>query len=157
MNQESAIIQLLRQEEGICYSPYIDSLGYPTVGIGFKLGPQGIPLSHYSFRLSDNTINVWLEDNLSALKLAMLGRNEINIAYNHCNQPRRDILISMAYQMGTAGLERFHDMLSAIIKEDWDVAAIQMLNSIWAKQTQERAHRHASVMRSGQWQPTYDL
>ncbi|MEZ2604953.1 hypothetical protein [Kluyvera intermedia] len=77
MNQKSEIIPLLRQEEGVHYSPYIDSLGYPTTGIGFKLGPQCAPL-------------------------------------NHCNQPRNDILTSMAYRMGVNGLGNFHHMLSAI-------------------------------------------
>ncbi|MEG1154796.1 MAG: hypothetical protein RSD94_02895 [Acinetobacter sp.] len=60
MNHKSEIIPLLRQEEGVRYSPYIDSLGYPTTGVGFKLGPAGAPLSHYTFTLDDDTIDAWL-------------------------------------------------------------------------------------------------
>lgn len=157
MNQKSEINPLLRQEEGVRYSPYIDSLGYPTTGIGFKLGPQGAPLSHYTFTLSDNTINAWLDDNVQGVQADMMQNSEIAIALNHCNQPRKDILTSMAYQMGVNGLGNFHHMLSAITAEDWDDASAQMLDSTWAKQTPDRAKRHAAVMQSGQWSPTYNF
>ncbi|EDR7562756.1 lysozyme, partial [Salmonella enterica subsp. houtenae] len=44
MNKNSEIFSLLKVEEGVRHNPYIDSLGYPTVGVGFKLGPQGANL-----------------------------------------------------------------------------------------------------------------
>ncbi|MDK9356736.1 glycoside hydrolase family protein [Lelliottia wanjuensis] len=157
MNQKSEIIPLLRQEEGVRYTPYIDSLGYPTTGIGFKLGPQGAPLSHYTFTLSDNTINAWLQDNVDDVSASMQQNADIAKAMAHCNQPRQDILTSMAYQMGVGGLAGFHNMLSAIDAENWSAAASQMLDSSWAKQTPDRAKRHAAVMTSGQWSPTYDF
>lgn len=157
INKESKIIPLLRQEEGVRYTPYLDSLGYPTTGVGFKLGPQGAPLSHYTFTLSDSVIDAWLENNIAHTLTAMMENSEIAIALKHCHQPRQDILISMAYQMGVTGLGNFHHMLSAMIQEDWNNAADQMLNSTWAKQTPGRAHRHAEVMQSGMWLPTYEI
>lgn len=157
MNQKSEIIPLLRQEEGVSHEPYIDSLGYPTTGIGFKLGPQNAPLSHYTFTLSDNTIDAWLQDNVNSVSTSMQQNADIAKALTHCNQPRQDILTSMSYQMGVSGLAGFHNMLSAIDAENWDEAASQMLDSTWAKQTPDRAKRHAAVMQSGQWSPTYDF
>lgn len=157
MNQKSEIIPLLREEEGVRYTPYLDSLGYPTTGVGFKLGPQGAPLSHYTFTLSDNTIDAWLQDNVNSVSKSMQQNADIAKALTHCNQPRQDILTSMAYQMGVSGLAGFHNMLSAISAEDWNEAVAQMLDSSWAKQTPERAQRHADVMRSGKWAPTYDF
>jgi lysozyme len=157
MNQRSEIIPLLRQEEGVRHDPYIDSLGYPTVGVGFKLGPSGAPLSHYTFTLPDQTIDAWLQSNVDAIYLKAADYDEIITASTHCNQPRQDILASMAYQLGLGGLSNFHHMLQAVIAEDWDEAAAQMLDSTWAKQTPERANRHAGVMRSGQWAPTYNF
>ena len=153
----SQIIPLLRQEEGIRYTPYLDSLGYPSVGVGFKLGPKGAPLSHYTFTLSDNTVNAWLGDNVDAVTASMAKNSEIASAMKHCNQPRQDILTSMAYQMGVDGLGGFHHMLSAVVAEDWEEAVTQMLDSTWANQTPERAQRHADVIRSGQWKPTYNF
>lgn len=157
MNESSKIILLLRQEEGVTHEPYIDSLGYPTVGVGFKLGPRGIPLSHYTFSLEDETINCWLRSHISIIQKKMTVNSGIANALIPCNQARQDILTSMAYQMGVNGLAYFHKALTAISQEDWEEAATQMLNSTWAKQTPARAWRHAGVMRSGRWRPVYDF
>lgn len=157
MNKQSQIIPLLRQEEGVEHKPYIDSLGYPSSGVGFKLGPQNAPLSNFTFTLTDNTINAWLSDYVADVLADMAKDSNIAAAMAHCNQPRVDILTSMAYQMGVSGLAAFHNMLAAIIAEDWEEAVRQMLNSAWATQTPARAQRHADVMRSGCWQPTYDF
>ncbi|MCK7229459.1 glycoside hydrolase family protein [Enterobacter asburiae] len=155
MDQKSEITALLRQEEGIRYTPYLDSLGYPTIGVGFRLGPQGAPLNNYTFSLNDQTINAWLDHNLAGIEASMWQNSEIALALSHCNQPRRDILTSMAYQMGASGLGKFHRMLAMIMKEDWREAAAEMLDSTWARQTSARAHRHAEVMNAGVWAPTY--
>lgn len=56
LQQRTQIVPLLRQEEGVRYTPYLDSLGYPTVGVGFKLGPQGVSLKNYTFTLCDSTM-----------------------------------------------------------------------------------------------------
>nr|EKW2108102.1 glycoside hydrolase family protein [Citrobacter freundii] len=157
MSQKSEIIPLLRQEEGVRYTPYIDSLGYPTTGVGFKLGPAGVPLSHYTFTLDDDTIDAWLCSYVDATHEAMTDNDDIAQALTHCNQPRQDILTSMGYQMGVSGLAGFHHMLSAIVDENWEEAAVQMMDSTWAKQTPERASRHAAVMHNGQWSPTYNF
>lgn len=157
MNQKSEIIPLLEQEEGTRYEPYIDSLGYPTVGTGFKLGPAGAPLSHYTFSLDKPTNDAWLQGLVDKTQKAMTNNSDIYDALCCCNQPRQDILTSMAYQMGVEGLSEFHHMLEAICNQDWDEAAAQMLDSTWAHQTPERANRHAAVMRSGQWAPTYNF
>lgn len=157
INQPSQIIPLLRQEEGVKHEPYIDSLGYPTVGVGFKIGPAGAPLSHYTFTLTDPVIDAWLQSNVDTVLTSMSENGDIATAMQHCNQARQDILTSMAYQMGVGGLGDFHHMLQAIVAEDWQEAARQMLDSTWANQTPERAQRHADVMQSGQWQPTYNF
>jgi lysozyme len=157
MDQQSEIIQLLRQEEGLRYTAYLDILGYPTIGVGFKLGPQGASLSNYTFSLNDETINSWLNNNIDTVRIGMMQNSEIGFALNQCNQPRHDILISMAYQMGITGLGKFHCMLDAIAAENWDEATSQMLNSAWAKQTPERVKRHAKVMKTGEWQPVYNF
>ncbi|ENT8920993.1 glycoside hydrolase family protein [Salmonella bongori] len=129
MNQKSEIIPLLRQEEGVEYTPYIDSLGYPTTGVGFKLGPQNVPLNHYTFNIDDNPINAWLQSDVDAVIATMQKDAVVSEALTHCNQPRQDILTSMAYQMGESGLDGFHNMLAAINAENWDEAAAQMLDS----------------------------
>ncbi|CAI1771447.1 Phage-related lysozyme (muraminidase) [Serratia quinivorans] len=155
--QKSEIIPLLCQEEGTILTPYCDSLGYPTIGTGFKIGPQNADLDDYTFSLTKPTNDVWLQSLVDQTQADMWANADISEAMLHCSEPRRDILTSMAYQMGVTGLAGFHNMLKAIDAEDWEGAAEQMLDSTWAEQTPARAQRHAYVMQSGEWQPTYDF
>lgn len=155
LQQKTQIIPLLRQEEGVRYTPYADSLGYPTVGVGFKLGPQGASLKNYTFTLCDGTIDAWLTDDVAVVLEDMQDDKNIAAALTKCNQPRKDILTSMAFQMGVEGLANFKNALQAIQDEDWNQAALEMLDSTWAEQTPNRAERHAAVIKSGRWRPTY--
>jgi lysozyme len=155
--EKSQIIPLLEFEEGTELSPYLDSLGYPSTGTGFKLGPKGAPLSHYTFIITQDVNDVWLQSLVDVTLSQMSKDSVVSSALEHCNQPRKDILTSMSYQMGESGLDGFHDALAAMTAENWDEAATQMLDSTWATQTPERAQRHADVMRSGEWKPTYNF
>lgn len=149
----SKIIPLLRFEEGVRHEPYRDSLGYPTIGVGFRLAGAGAPLP--DFAIGDATVNAWLHELVIDVHNEMSCVDSIVDAMAACNQQRQDILTSMAYQMGASGLEGFQHMLEAITQRNWESAARQMLDSKWAKQTPERANRHADVMRSGCWLPAY--
>jgi lysozyme len=58
----------------------------------------------------------------------------------------------MAFQMGLKGLLAFSTTLSHIRVGRYDEAAVAMLESIWAKQTPERAIRLSKQMETGEWQ-----
>jgi len=149
----SQIIQILNFEEGFRSRPYIDSLGYPTVGVGFLIGPKGAALSNYTFSLSKNVSDVWLEEIISNVTAQMNADKIIYPALRQCNPPRSDILASMSYQLGVSGLAAFKNTLAMIAAGNFSGAAAGMLNSLWARQTPQRAQRHAEVMRTG----TYDI
>lgn len=147
------IIQILNFEEGFRSKPYRDSLGYPTVGVGFLIGPKGADLSNYTFSLSKNVSDVWLEELANGRLTQMKARPAICSALKQCNPARTDILISMAYQLGTEGLAGFKNTLAMIAAGNFTGASSGMLDSLWNKQTPKRAQRHAEVMRTG----TYDI
>ncbi len=149
----SQIIPILNFEEGYREKPYRDTLGYPTVAGGIKIGPKGAALSNYTFTVPRRVGDVWkgvfVENTIPEMQL----RPAIISALKSCNDARRDVLISMAYQMGVPGLAGFKNTLAMISEGNFDGASRGMLNSLWAKQTPERAQRHAEVMRSG----SYDI
>lgn len=149
----SKIIQILNFEEGFREKPYIDTEGYPTVGTGFKIGPKGAPMSHYQFTLPKEASDAWLLSFVDKTARQMLDNKAIFFAMNQCNDARQDVLLSMAYQMGVAGLAAFKNTLSMVVAGNFTGAAAGMLNSKWAAQTPKRAKRHAEVMRTG----TYDV
>lgn len=149
----SQIIPILNMEEGYKEKPYIDTEGYPTVAIGIKIGPKGAPLSHYTFTVPRKVGDVWTQVFIDNIQNQCLNNPAIYAALQKCNPARADVLYSMAYQMGVAGLAGFKNTLAMISNGKFDDAANGMLNSKWAKQTPNRARRHSDVMRTG----TYDI
>lgn len=145
----SQIIPILNYEEGYREKPYLDTRGYPTVGTGFLIGPKGAAISNYTFSLPKEVSDVWLQVFLNKTLVQMHSTPGIMIAINACNGPRQDVLTSMAYQMGVSGLAGFKNTLALIAASNFTGAAEGMLNSTWARQTPNRAARHAEVMHSG--------
>lgn len=147
----SQIIQILNYEEGYREKPYVDTEGYPTVACGIKIGPKGASLSNYTFTVPRKVGDVWLQQFVDSTINQCRTNPAIYAALQQCNPARADILYSMGYQLGVAGLAGFKNTLVMISNGQFDEAANGMLNSLWARQTQNRAKRHAAVMRSGDY------
>ena len=149
------IINQIEYEEGFRSQPYYCSQRYPTVGYGFRIAAQHAPLP--DFYLPRKAADVWLIEMLTGTEAEMRKRQPINDALTTIggNEPRRAVLISMAHQLGVVGLLAFTKTLDLIRRGDYSAAAREMLNSRWAKQTPERAARHAQQLRSGVWAPEY--
>lgn len=148
----SQLLPILFFEEGYRNKAYIDSEGYPSIGYGIRIGPKGAILENYTFSVSKRVGEAWMEDYIDKLKEELRNMPQVAAALMKCNAPRTDVLYSMAYQMGLNGLAGFKDMLSMVRGGNFSGASHEMLNSLWSRQTPERAIRHAEVMRTG----TYD-
>ncbi|UJL38421.1 glycoside hydrolase family protein [Pantoea agglomerans] len=148
----SNIIEILHFEEGYKEAPYLDTRGFPTVAGGIRIGPKNAPIKQYQFTVPRSVGDVWKKCLVDAKTASMNRQPAIVAALAQCNDARRDILCSMAYQMGVTGLAGFVNTLDLISRGDFSGAASAMLNSLWARQTPNRARRHAEVMRTG----TYD-
>lgn len=145
------IFKLLELEEGYREKPYHCSEGYPTIGIGKRIGPKNADLSLYEFTCSKPVAYAWLDDEIAELgkKLKPLDW------FTNLNEDRRAIIVSMCYQLGLSGVMKFKKMIAAISSENWEEAAKQALDSKWAKQTPARAKRHAEVLRTGSFEGVY--
>ena len=159
------IIKMLAFEEGWRERPYLCSERYPTVGYGFKIGPKGAPIAQYDFTLPREAGDVWLMVLARELHTAMRAEPAIARALTSCSvtglpslsNPRYAVLVSMAYQMGVAGLAGFRNTLLHIANCDWYQAETGMLKSRWATQSPARARRHARQMRTGLWAGEYGV
>ena len=60
----------------------------------------------------------------------------------------KEIIIEMVFQLGETGVSKFKNMLKALKQDppEYSVAAIEMLDSRWAKQTPGRAEAMSSEM-----------
>ncbi len=145
------IARLLTFEEGFRSEPYLCSMGYPTIGIGKRIGPQGGSLRNYEFTCSLTIAKLWLKEEVDKVATELHKKEWFgNLDYN-----RQTIIISMAYQLGMHGLSKFKRMIAALEKGDFKTASIEALDSRWAVQTPHRAKRHAEVIRYGLLDPVY--
>jgi len=68
--------------------------------------------------------------------------------FNSLSDARKCVLMDMSYNLGLQGLLEFKEMLAALEAGNYDEAADQMLNSLWAKQVGDRAIEDADIMRN---------
>ena len=145
------IEELLDFEEGYSAVAYYCSAGYPTIGIGKKIGPKNAPLSNYQFEVSRSLAKAWLIDELIDVEIAL---NKLDW-FHSLNEDRKVIIKSMAYQLGVTGLLKFKATISAIKASDFDLASAEMMDSLWREKTENRAKRHALVMLTGDIKSAY--
>jgi lysozyme len=133
----------IKRHEGLVLHAYKDSLGYLTIGYGRlidKAKGGGISEGEAEYLLQNDVSIV-----LSALQRNITFFERLSVA-------RQAVLMNMAFQMGINGLLKFKKTLTLIEMGDYDAAADNMLKSLWAKQTPNRAAEMAEQMRTGQWQ-----
>ena len=134
--------QQLIRDEGIVKHAYQDSLGFTTIGVGRLIDARrggGLSDSEVDYLLT-NDIEETTEQVLAALPWA-----------SKLSEPRRAVLINMAFQLGIRGILGFHRMLGSVEDGQYDEAAMEMADSLWAQQTPERAKRLAKQMLTGEW------
>lgn len=138
--------KILKYEEGFSPTPYYCSENYPSVGFGWRIGPKGADLRYYTLTVDVNSAEALMKHSLKTIPNFIkrtVGSPE------GLNSARRDVLYSMVYQLGQKGFSGFKKMIAAIQNGEWELASEEALDSLWAKQTPNRAKRHAEVLRSG--------
>jgi lysozyme len=134
--------QLRRDEDEILHA-YPDHLGYLTIGVGRLIDKRkggGITPEESAYLLS-NDIDKRQAELLRRIPWV-----------STLDSVRFGALLNMAFQMGVDGLLGFKNTLAMVRAGDYAQASEGMLNSLWAKQTPERARRIAKQMETGVWQ-----
>lgn len=146
------LFELLKFEEGYREKAYLCSEGYPTIGIGTKLGPKNASLLNYTMVVTEHAAKALLDDEVKKIRNELVKRRW----YIELDSDRQTIIKSMAYQMGCSGLFKFKKMIAALERKDYSSAAKEALDSRWAKQTVARAERHAAVLQWGNLNEVYE-
>lgn len=127
---------LLVAEEGLKLRAYKCSAGKTTVGVGRNLDDRGITVDEAMYLLDNDVREVEK-------------RAQQFDWYGGLDDVRRAVVLSMLFQLGVEAFKQFHMTIEAIAKGDYETAAERMLQSLWAKQTPNRAARAAQMMRTG--------
>ncbi len=130
----------LRREEGYRRFSYLDHLGYTTVGVGRCVHEgvgYGIDEEEAMYLLTRDIERCAVECERSLPCWSSLSGNV------------REAIIQLVFQMGLPNYLKFKKHLAALEAGDFELAAIELLDSKFAKQTPSRAERMAERIRSG--------
>ncbi len=129
---EDALIRELIRDEGKRLTPYPDSLGYWTVGVGhlLKRGEKREQITEAQCRdyLVGDIVDA--ENKL----------NDIMPGWRALSDVRQRAMVNLAFNLGW-GLKQFVNFLAAMAREDYTDAGRHLRASKWAAQVKSRAPR----------------
>ena len=136
------LLQSVKKHEGYRNKVYLDTLGKRTVGVG-HLCVEDFWEDNKEYE--EKFLLTILEHDL---KNAIEGSERLLKDCPVLDDLAKEIIIEMVFQLGETGVSKFKNMLKALKQEppEYSVAAIEMLDSRWAKQTPGRAEAMSSEM-----------
>jgi GH24 family phage-related lysozyme (muramidase) len=135
-----------------------DSLGVPTIGIGFNLNKSGakkrieaLGLDFAKVKAGTQNITKAQAEKLFSADVAQAKTDAKSFfsGVGTLSETRQNVLTNMAFNLGLARLNKFAALKKALAEKDYAKAAKEMLNSKWAKQVGKRATRLAKEMKEG--------
>ena len=121
-----SLIEEIKRHEGYSKKVYKDTLGYDTIGIGFLVS---------SLELDEDVCDIILERRLKKNEEVLQRKMTY---YSKLPIEVQNIIQNMYYQMGNR-IFNFVKTLHYIESGKWRAASVEMLDSLWAKQTPNRA------------------
>ena len=127
----------LKRDEGLRLKPYRDSVGKLTIGYGRNLDDVGISKIE-AVILLDHDIRRTYADLDRALPW-----------WRGLTPPQQRGLINMCFNLGLTKFLKFEKMLAALQTGNGERAAIEALDSKWARQVGPRSDRITTLFREG--------
>jgi lysozyme len=123
----SKLIDSIKKHEGYVGIVYKDSLGIDTIGYGFAIK---------DLELDEDICEIILERKLHYLT----DRLSLKFGWFKYMPPEiKDIVTEMSYQLGVTGFSKFKKTIAYLQNKQWEEASVEMLDSLWARQTPNRA------------------
>ena len=122
----------IKKNEGFRNKPYLDSLGHPTIGYGHlitnreKKTFKGKFSKEFLLKLFDKDFKKALTD------------YKKNFNHKKHSKNTKEVLVEMIFQLGIKKQQKFLKLNNHIKKNDMFLAALEMKNSLWYKQTPKR-------------------
>ena len=138
------LLQSVKQHEGYKDHVYLDTRNKRTVGVG-HLCVEDHWEDHKKYP-EEMLMNILKDD----LKNAIQGAEELCSDCPDLRDQARELIVEMVFQLGKTGVSKFRNMWKALGQDppQYDVAATEMLDSRWAKQTPNRAKEMSDHMGS---------
>tara|TARA_B100000424_G_C22785384_1_gene422059 strand:+ start:366 stop:764 length:399 start_codon:yes stop_codon:yes gene_type:complete len=130
-----SLIESIKESEGFRSKPYRCTENVLTIGYGFAIK---------DLELDEDICHQILVKKLDDL---IDNANDKFPFLLEIPDEKADIVYEMIYQMGLNGVSKFKLMLKALEKQDFEKASAEMLDSLWAKQTPNRALKMSNKMK----------
>ena len=130
------LLKKIKEHEGFRSRVYKCTEGYDTIGYGFAI--KDLELDE---DIAEEILLRKLEKLIKRLRDKFDWLDEVPHAV-------QGVLINMAYQMGVSGVSKFKKALHAMQMMQWKIAADELLDSRWAKQTPNRAKELSDIIRN---------
>ena len=129
----------IAKEEGLKYQIYRCSEGYPTAGIGHLITEwdeeyYGMPIGT---EVSKEQVDKWFEADL----YVAINDMEKFTADMQVDENVKECITHMVFQLGLPRLNIFKNFKQALIDGDIAKAQAEMKDSLWYRQTTNRAER----------------
>lgn len=132
-------VSSLKKEEGYRQHMYQCSEHVWTIGIGRVIEPRGLGISETEAEfLLKNDIDRSIKECQKSFSF-----------FNELSPNRQRAMVELCFQLGLTTLLKFKRMIAALESEAFDQAAIELLDSRFAKQTPGRAKRMAQLIEAG--------
>lgn len=140
---------MLIAHEGVRFEPYDDRTGKPllplgtlkgrlTIGVGRNLTDRG---------LSQREVNYLLDNDIAR---ATRGAAKYPW-FDQLNEPRQAVCISMVFNCGARGWSSFEKTHRCLAFGEFENAAVELLDSRYARTVGDRALHLAEMIRTGEW------
>ena len=130
-----SLIKQIKQHEGFRSTVYQCTEGYDTIGYGFAIK---------DLKLDEDIAELILIRKLAALQERI--SHTFGWFFN-ANKTVKDVVTNMCYQLGISGISKFKKTIYLLETEQYEEASIEMLDSLWAKQTPNRAKELSEEIR----------
>ena len=122
----------IKKNEGYSNKPYKDQLGFYTIGYGHLIKKN-------ENKYFTNTYNKKYFNKLFELDFNKAHKEYKKFFFkkNHKNN-EKELLIEMIFQLGLTGVSKFKKMLFFLEKKQKHMVCLEMINSLWYKQTPKR-------------------
>jgi len=141
------IVEMLKRHEGVVknndrHVVYKCSENFLTLGIGRNIDPNG------GLGLSDSEVDFMLSNDVDRV-IAELGKAFSWFTDLDC--VRADAMIDLCFQLGLPSLLKFKNFLAEMAEGNYELAAPHLLDSLYARQTPNRANEIAEMIVSGKY------
>jgi len=136
----SKLIETLRRHEGVKNTLYKCTSDKWTIGVGRNLEDVG---------LSEEEIDMLLLNDIKRTKELM---DDYIPWHNDLDEVRQEALINFVFNVGIGTTMKFKNAMAALEAHDYDTAAVEMLDSNWAKQVGSRAEEVTQMIKTGEYQ-----